>query len=302
MRSCFLLTILLLLNFPARAEFACIQSQNRQQISDSKMLPLLYQENRIQEAIWTLSRMGQHNEARRQQEALENFIASAPVKILKKLENDGFQSEVYLVEVGDGLKAIFKPEFQYWTNKDFRLQQQTHIENEVTVYELAREVGIPVPATTIRNVEGMRGSLQVFVAMGKSPSYGVKTLDLAYDQRLALAPFDYLVDHRDRWMDSYGQKNFVHYFVGNIFLNAYIDNSATLGAQGRFPVLMTNIQPEKATVREMIERILGTLTDEKLQAIVGQRHSQDVVQRTIERRHRLAQMLSEYRKRKKPKP
>ncbi len=270
--------------------------------ADVELVDQLYRDHRIQEAIWMLERLGKLAEAHEMRKRLENEIETAPIQIIKQLEGWGFVSEVYVVEIGDGIKGIFKPEFQFWKKRNPLLRDSTNLENEVTIYEMAREVGIPVPATTIRTVDGMRGSLQVFVSMGEVPHRETRTYELARDQRLALAPFDFLIDHQDRWMPGHGEKNFVHYYVGNYFLNAYIDNSTTLGAKGRFAMTYSTVQPSQPMTRQMIERILRVLTDDKIRAIVGRRHSEDVILATIQRRNSLAEMLAQYRAKNGPKP
>lgn len=73
-------------------------------------------------------------------------------------QEDNFTTEVYLIELNNGIKAVFKPEYELWNSY-----------GEVAGYRYARWLGIDfVPPTVIRavNIDGelRYGSAQLYVA------------------------------------------------------------------------------------------------------------------------------------------
>ena len=117
--------------------------------------------------------------------------------------------------------------------------------------------------------------------------------------------FNYLIHHQDRSMGHNGLKNFLSYNIGTFFFSAFIDNSSALSPPfhqtGKFETYSTDIKFSSLPVKAMVEKILARFTNEKIQEIVGRRHSQEVVQETIRRRDILEKWYAKYQAERKPK-
>jgi len=113
-------------------------------------------------------------------------------------------TEVYIVTFASGLKAVFKPDPQYWvvsSKKENSYLSNSHA--EAAAYTFARILGMNlVPATVLRSIDGKTGSLQVFVD-GQIFVEGVLGLNMPNGRSLTqqavdLMAFDYLIRNSDR--------------------------------------------------------------------------------------------------------
>ncbi|MEK7356892.1 MAG: hypothetical protein AAB250_10610, partial [Bdellovibrionota bacterium] len=124
--------------------------------------------------------------------SLAHRLSNAAIVSFEKVQLDG-KTEHYIVHLAGGLKAIFKPSPEFWgadASKDV-WARKANIEAEVIAYEIDAAMGLGfVPPTVIRNIRGMRGSLQLWVAPdGTRPSRRFLAM---------LSAFDYLLNNLDR--------------------------------------------------------------------------------------------------------
>jgi hypothetical protein len=127
---------------------------------------------------------------------LEVILSNDSIKKKKEIKEGG--SEVYLIEFSSGVKAIFKPEPQFWQNPQ-KMGYGEYLSNpdaEVMAYKLAKIWGLNfVPMTIYRAFNGQSGSLQAYVKKGLPPSED----SAMYIQTIfEIFTFDYLIRNVDR--------------------------------------------------------------------------------------------------------
>lgn len=162
------------------------------------------QNHRYPEAMRRAQELGHRDVAYR----LETFILNslkndAPVGLPRYIFEGS--TEVYLVTLSSGVRAVFKPNPEHWVISSKRVN--AYLANsaaEVAAYSLSRILGLNlVPPTVMRSLDGKVGSLQVFV-QGSSLSAEATIAFVSghrfLSQQMAeLTALDYLLRNSDRY-------------------------------------------------------------------------------------------------------
>lgn len=274
-RLLLLLTVLAFLAPPVWAESgACARIfDSGPQISHAQVQEWLAQ-GKAQEAAWYLKRNGDLRGYRRIENGLEHILQNDKVI---KLEEQGWGStETYKVRFSSGVIGLFKPKVDHWRLKHRDFGFLANVRAEVDAYRIDRalELGV-VPVTVETWVEGMSGSLQVFVRGAGSPKMSKMTQ--------AIQILDYLINNRDRHGDN------LLSVEGQLVA---IDHGASFRKQGDTsighfePPGLHEIKFEES-LRPVYRNLVQRLTADKIREILKGRHGKDVVEETIERRNRL---------------
>lgn len=128
-------------------------------------------------------------------------------KISFKLEHGVIQNkyylgtgmtETYLVKFAGDYSGIYKPYGSYWKKKDKKKSFATNPHAEVLASEIAELTALAhVPVTVYRDIENMKGSLQLFMPRNEDEN------TLSFEQQLReMKIFDFLINNQDRRNDN----------------------------------------------------------------------------------------------------
>jgi hypothetical protein len=198
-------------------------------------------------------------------------------------------TEVYLVNLASGLKAIFKPDPQHWVVDSKNANKYlSNSHAEVAAYQLSHALGLHlVPPTVLRQVDGKTGSLQVFV-QGEQlvpalfAEFGGRTQGLI-EQASDLLAFDYLIRNPDR-----GQLNIIVY---DLFLWAIDNGSSFYPNSVRLARLRVEDIPTFKLSQSFLDGI-NAITPEILREMLKDYPDKLVVEEVIIRRQHLLSHLS----------
>jgi hypothetical protein len=122
----------------------------------------LYQEHKLQELVWAA------REARREDiaQAAQKFLIETleTDTVVSKTNSIGGSTEVYLIEFASGAKGVFKPRAEDWrlVDQSFAVSANYKAEIAASLLDLFLDSRV-VPITIEREIDGQRGSLQIFL-------------------------------------------------------------------------------------------------------------------------------------------
>ncbi|RYZ99698.1 MAG: hypothetical protein EOP11_19165 [Proteobacteria bacterium] len=108
-------------------------------------------------------------------------------------------SEVYFVDLGRGVRAVFKPSPKFWrARRIMPFHDDASAERELAGHAFDRAVsGHMVPVTVKRKIDGMEGSLQVWVNFDEAADSAVSAAsNFRAEDRLTV--MDYMMGTHDR--------------------------------------------------------------------------------------------------------
>jgi hypothetical protein len=149
--------------------------------------PTLIQRGQVQDAIWKLKESGQGQAAAGLAGQVEYALRHATVRS-KRVLNEGLTIS-YILEFSNGMKGVFKPHVGMHSNAG----------SEVGAFRFDRLLGFDlVPVTTVREVDGEVGSLQLFMPHAVNAE---QTSIPRPSARMDL--FDYLIQNIDRHLANF---------------------------------------------------------------------------------------------------
>lgn len=204
---------------------------------------------------------------------LLEILKNDAVKGFEELEGDHFSSDVYRVELASGVRAIFKPDFEFWKDSEDRLTfaHKANQTAEIAAYEFARLLGLNnIPMIVRREIAGMRGNLQLFV----SPSAFDQGAEVFNQMKPDLDAFIYLIDDFDNHFESYinGEEALWGIDYGAAFSDPYA------------PLRFQTYQPEFSNLSLSFIQNLEATSPEIIIRVLGRYFSIDVIEGVIQRR------------------
>jgi hypothetical protein len=210
MRFFLILTLALLVICPASANMGCednfhflnLPAERRQALEQ------LTKTGRWQEAAWKALENGDEATYKFLEKKIESILAKSPLHGDMELAASG-SSEVYKVNLGDGVQGIFKPSLKHWKKKRIKpFHDERFPDKEVAAYAFDRAVGGHlVPVTVKRTIDGMEGSLQIFVHMDANPMLHAAPLPGQIREANRLRVLDYMMLAHDRTPMNYPAMN-----------------------------------------------------------------------------------------------
>ena len=189
------------------------------------------------------------------------------------------------------MHGIFKPEPKYWKNKSQEYAYLSNLDAEISAYDIADILGIPVPVTIEKVVDGMRGSLQVFIDSGEELSFQqlrTNTHSDAYETWNSIMIFDYLIGNTDR-SSRIGRKNYLEWNASGLISLAAYDHSMAFvkpgNRRGRFSVGLGDFSFGIKNAARLAYDLKYALTPDVLTEILKRRnHSVEVIKQTLKNR------------------
>ncbi|RZA05091.1 MAG: hypothetical protein EOP11_13620 [Proteobacteria bacterium] len=160
-------------------------------------LGALIKQGRWQEAAWQAREAGDPATAVKIEKRLARYLETAPILKEKEFAKSG-SSEVYFVDLGRGVRAVFKPNPKFWrARRIMPFHDDASAERELAGHAFDRAVsGHMVPVTVKRKIDGMEGSLQVWVSFDEAGSAASEASGFRAEDRLAV--MDYMMGTFDR--------------------------------------------------------------------------------------------------------
>jgi hypothetical protein len=277
-------------------------------------LASMIEKGRPQEAVWLLKNLGHKAEAAHYEDYVLQAMKSAEIESVVPFVteySDGKKnlSETYIVHFKNGWKAVFKPSPEFWTDGKTISAQTANPKAEEMAYRFDRELELNmVPMTVIREINGMTGSLQIFVTMseGKAPVELSQVIKRAQTRKLdadnSLLPiFDYLIYNCDRHFNNQG----IWYAdadqlsrlkgeegVGNVAYDSGASFQDQNNAKGGFPPSIPKTF-FNSSIESFMNKVTLNLTDEKIRAMMTGVFPEEVIVQTIRRR---GSLLMRYQK------
>lgn len=278
----------------------------------------LLEQNRWQEAAWLLRQVKEVEMSVTLEEQMADNLKNAPLKSFELMDTGDSVSEVYLVTLANGQKAVFKPYAEHWKSKHPIHAAIANPLSEVMAYEFGKTLQTTlVPVTVMREINGMKGSLQAFVKMttllySYSEMQNPELYRLAHrivhepmeEQKKVIQLFDYLIFNTDRhpgnlrlsWViypkvDPRSQvgegSGFVAYDNGAAFQNQIL-------AKGNYKPSRPVLDKKNLGIyKEFFKALKEILTDEKITEIMTGKFDEVTIQQTINRRHELLRLYFE---------
>jgi hypothetical protein len=153
-------------------------------------------QGRWQEAAWRARESGDPATAAKIEKRLARYLETAPFVKEKEFAKSG-SSEVYFVDLGRGVRGVFKPSPKFWrARRIMPFHDDFSAERELAGHAFDRAVnGHMVPVTVKRKIDGMEGSLQVWVNFDAGATPAAASKFRAEDR---LAVMDYMMGTFDR--------------------------------------------------------------------------------------------------------
>jgi len=155
-----------------------------------ELAAIYLEENKLQEAVWSMRRAGHYEEARMLTEKIKNHLLTAPILKTHPAPQSG-ASKPWLFEMPGGVFAVGKVETgaNSWAHSN---------NNEALAFEVADALGFNlVPVTVVRNWNGAPASLQLFIK--DAASGGVSLRDNGYTKATRkIYLLDFILGNTDR--------------------------------------------------------------------------------------------------------
>ena len=228
--------------------------------------------------------------------ALENALETAKVIAIERPKLNGHTTH-FVVTLEGGLKAIFKPapagrtehsggSRDEWVNK-------SDVNAEVFAYRVDRLLNLRmVPVTVIREINGVRGSLQLWVHADDSKPTS--------ESLMKLSAFDYLINNLDRGGSTFhvvhGSRNTLTVKGKLIAIDHALAFQPLLPAQieqqqvGRDPIRALDLS---GLDDSFIEGLRFGLTRENLRLILVDPSYEEVIREIVQRRNKLRARIAE---------
>lgn len=295
-----------------KKEFYCIQFYSKSRLGlTSKYAETLFKKKRYQESVWMLQKIGDFERADKLEEEIRNRLSFGKIISFNKMEIPSWEgriSELYLVTMENGLRAIFKSNAEYWTDRSTLASALANTAAEMMASLFSRELKLGMtPITVLRSINGMDGSLQTFVDFETRHDYSwedmqkhskllsINSVEPRNIQLQTMMLFDYLIYNTDR-SPYYLKEWFASKFL---FLEALpgqdsglvlIDQAAAFqeqaNAQGRFipsnPVNRSDFNIKNQQL--FYENLKTRLTEDRIRILMTGYFSKKVIQETIKRR------------------
>lgn len=258
-----------------------------------------------------LQKTGDFERAKKLENDIRVRLSTGNVRSIKKMAippSEGRISELYLVTLDSGLKAIFKPNPEFWTERSTHNAALANPVAETMASLFSTELNLGMtPITTLRTLNGMTGSLQAFVDFNIRHEYTWDELrkysHLLFNhveapmtiQKNTMKLFDYLIYNMDR--NPYNIKQWVAStqivktaLPGEDSGLVLIDQAAAFQeqttAQGRFrPTNPVNeFGFDVKDQRPFYENLKNRLTPERIRELMNGHFSKATIQETIARR------------------
>lgn len=166
-------------------------------------------------------------------------------------------TETYLVKFKNGFSGIFKPFPEYWKKKAKNKAHGTNPNAEVLASLLSHHLGLTqVPVTVLKDLEGMKGSLQLFIPKSENE---LQIQEGSTHELSEMKVFDFLINNLDRRRDNY--------FYSDYGLVA-IDHSQSFST-AKSPLSLHEVRSAIASLSKNKIQQLSNLNREKIDALAG---------------------------------
>ena len=237
----------------------------------------LIKNHQWQEAIWLANRKGYLELKEGLQATLFEILTNEKrVTLSKKIALIGV-NEIYLATFQSGIHAVFKPHPDYWIQINKKYAWAHNVPAEIDAYLIDQILDLNiVPMTVERTIDGMKGSLQVFVVkdQNKDPNF----VDHSHPDFKKMKLLDYLIRNGDRHSNNFLilPDKIAAIDHGQSFL-AHISDIGTV-----FTFL--HQVPIDSTTLPFIHRMKTHLTPEVIWTLLHERHAVNVIEELIYRR------------------
>lgn len=246
----------------------------------------LFHAGHQQTAIWDSERAKDEKLAQQLQTLLDGYLSKDKVYQITENRKNGGASISYLVKLSTGVKAIFKPAVRanyQWGKAQDASYDLVNPSSEVLAYLISQELQLNiVPMTTIRTINGVIGSLQVYVPNDSS------RIDQAQTAKLQI--LDYLIDNKDRKIET---RHNTLSFQGRVIA---IDHSLAFqnfppADNDNAPPTIDEIQLRQNFSEALLNRLENHLTEKSLKAMLSPHMPQFYVEEALLRRQHLVKEL-----------
>lgn len=278
----------------------------------------LFNQKRYQEAVWMLQKTGDFERAKKLENDIRVRLSTSKIRSIKKMVVplwEGRISELYFVTLENGLKAIFKPNPEFWTERSTHNADLANPVAEMMASLFSTELNLGMtPITILRTINGMTGSLQAFVDFNIRHEYTWSELrqhsHLLFDhveapmaiQKNTMRLFDYLIYNMDR-----NPSNIKQWVAGSWVIKTarpgedsglvLIDQATAFQeqtiAQGRFrPTNPVNdFGFDIKDQHTFYENLKHRLTPQRIRELMNGHFSKTIIQETIARRANILSSL-----------
>jgi len=191
------LSLALAFSFPAHAAETCPADFGKfSAVEYRQSLGQQIKGRRWQEAAWRAREAGDLATADKIEKRLARYLQGTKLAKPKEFATSG-SSEVYFVELEGGLRGVFKPAPKFWRARRVKpFHADDSVARELAGHAFDRAVGANmVPVTVKRTIDGMEGSLQVWVTFDEAGKIGAGSKFRAEDR---LKVLDYMMGTFDR--------------------------------------------------------------------------------------------------------
>ncbi|HBM45569.1 MAG: hypothetical protein UT05_C0010G0001 [Parcubacteria group bacterium GW2011_GWF2_38_76] len=180
-------------------------------------------------------------------------ISESEIKSVHKCSGN-FSNQIVIVKFHNGISAIFKPSEGECAHLRKNIKGGTYYRRERAAYLVDKFLGLNiVPPTTIRDIEGKTGSLQLFIEEAKEGinlRFEQQETEIFKDQLLIMWVLDLLISNSDRHVCNW-------LFLGNrIFA---IDNGLSFTEERN--LLNSSEQYDEELPESLIEKLEKRIND-----------------------------------------